>query len=140
MPGVEDSLLTRDTDADWREVGRSQPYWGVITAPQYRTENLTAANVEACYASGVADISNIVARITAATGAAPKGRALDFGCGAGRLAEAMSAHVDAVIGYDVSPGMLEKARERGGRATYVNDLPDGPFDWINSFIVFQHIP
>jgi SAM-dependent methyltransferase len=140
MPGVEDSLLTRDTDADWREVGRSQPYWGVLTAPQYRTENLTAANVEAFYSSGVDDIERIVARISAVTGAPPKGRALDFGCGAGRLAEAMAARVDAAIGYDVSPGMLEKARARGGKATYVDALPDGPFDWINSLIVFQHIP
>src|SRR5262249_28554094 len=127
MPGVEDALLDRDTDADWREVGRSQPYWGVITAPQYRTENLTAANVDAF---GVVDIDGVVARIAAATGAPPAGRALDFGCGAGRLAEAMSAHVDHVTGYDVSPGMLEKARARGGRATYVEALPDGPFDWI----------
>jgi len=140
MPGVEDSLLTRDTDADWREVGRSQPYWGVITAPQYRTENLTPDNVEAFYRSGVADIADIVRRIAAATGAPPRGRALDFGCGAGRLAEAMTAHADSVTGYDVSPGMLAKARERGGKATYVEALPDGPFDWINSFIVFQHIP
>jgi SAM-dependent methyltransferase len=140
MPGVEDSLLTRDTDADWREVGRSQPFWGVITAPEYRTENLTPANVEVFYRSGVADIDGIVARIAAATGAPPRGRALDFGCGAGRLAEAMTAHAEAVTGYDVSPGMLAKARERGGRATYVEALPDGPFDWINSFIVFQHIP
>jgi hypothetical protein len=35
--------------------------------------------------------------------------------------------------------MLERARARGGRAAYAETLPDGPFDWINSFIVLQHI-
>ena len=140
MPGVEESLLERDTDADWRELGRAQPYWGVIARPEYRTENLTPTNVEAFYLSGIADMADIVARITAAAGEAPRGRALDFGCGAGRLTEAMCAYVDSVTGYDVSPGMLERARARKGKAAYVDQLPDGPFDWINSFIVFQHIP
>ena len=130
----------RDTDADWRELGATQPYWGVLTHPDYRTENLTPQNLEAFYASGDAYIGDVVARLRRATGAAPSGRALDFGCGVGRLAEAMAGHAQAVTGYDIAPGMLERARERGGRATYVGELPDGPFDWINSFIVFQHIP
>jgi SAM-dependent methyltransferase len=81
----------------------------------------------------------VVQRLTAIAGQAPAGPALDFGCGTGRLAEAMTAHVSSVTGYDISPGMLAKARERG-KATYVDALPDGPFGWINSFIVFQHIP
>jgi len=132
--------MVRDTDADWRAIGRSQPFWGVVSQDEYRAENLTEANVEAFYLSGIADAADIVRRIKAATGEQPRGRALDFGCGAGRLAEAMAAYVDRVTGYDVSPGMLETARSRGGRASYVDALPDGPFDWINSYIVFQHIP
>jgi SAM-dependent methyltransferase len=134
------SKADRDTDADWRELGATQPYWGVLTHPDYRTENLTPANLEAFYASGGEYIGDIVRRLKAATGQQAGGRALDFGCGAGRLAEAMTTYTKSVIGFDISPGMLEEARKRGGKATYVGTLPDGPFDWINSFIVFQHIP
>jgi len=130
----------RDTDADWRELGQTQPYWGVLTHPDYRTENLTPANLEAFYASGGDYIADVARRLEAVTGKAPGGRALDFGCGAGRLTEAMCAQAQDVTGYDISPGMLAEARKRGGRATYVDALPSGPFDWINSFIVFQHIP
>lgn len=130
----------RDTDADWRELGETQPYWGVLTHQDYRTENLTPETLEAFYASGVAYIGDIVERLERATGVRPKGRALDFGCGAGRLTEAMAAHVDEATGYDISPGMLAEARKRSGKAQYVGELPPGPFDWINSFIVFQHIP
>jgi SAM-dependent methyltransferase len=133
-------LADRDTDADWRELGATQPYWGVLAHPDYRTENLTAANLEAFYATGGDHIDDVVGRLKAATGRQPRGRALDFGCGAGRLAEAMTRYATSVIGYDISPGMLDEARKRGGKATYVATLPDGPFDWINSFIVFQHIP
>ena len=129
----------RDTDADWRELGATQPYWGVLTHADYRTENLTPTNLDAFYASGEAHIGDIVRRLTILTGKRPGGRALDFGCGTGRLARAMCDHAGPVTGYDISPGMLAEARKRGGKATYVDALPDGPFDWINSFIVFQHI-
>lgn len=130
----------RDTDADWREIGATEPFWGVLTDPRFKSENLTAANVESFYGSGVDHMAEIVDRLRRQTGAPPRGRALDFGCGAGRLSEAMTAHADHVVGYDISPGMLEKARLRHGAAHYTDVLPDGPFDWINSFIVFQHIP
>jgi SAM-dependent methyltransferase len=134
------SIRDRDTDADWRAIGRAQPFWGVLTHDEFRTENLTPAAIAAFYASGAAHIADLVRRLTEATGTPPGGRALDFGCGAGRLAEAMADYADGVTGYDISPGMLDEARRRGGRAAYVDRLPDGPFDWINSFIVFQHIP
>lgn len=142
MPGVDAdiTLLNRDTDADWRELGQSQPYWGVLSHPDFRTENLTPERVEQFYASGPFHIDPMVEDLRRFTGSAPSGRALDFGCGVGRLAEAMTAYASEVIGLDISPGMLERARARGGKATYTDQTPDGPFDWINSFIVFQHIP
>ncbi|MDB5425614.1 MAG: hypothetical protein JWQ29_3030 [Phenylobacterium sp.] len=130
----------RDTDADWRELGATQPYWGVLTHADYRTENLTPANLEAFYASGTQYIGDVVRRLKAATGKQAAGRALDFGCGTGRLAEAMTRYARSVTGYDISPGMLAEAKKRKGKANYTDVLPDGPFDWINSFIVFQHIP
>lgn len=130
----------RDTDADWKRLGATEPYWGVLTHPDYRSENLTPEKVEAFYATGAEYIAGVVEKLEQVTGASPGGRALDFGCGTGRLTHAMCAYADEVTGYDISPGMLEKARARGGPATYVEALPDGRFDWINSFIVFQHIP
>lgn len=142
MPGVESDTVMRkrDTDADWRELGQTQPYWGVLSHPDFLTENITPERIEDFYASGRDYIAGIVAKLEQTTGARPSGRALDFGCGVGRLAEAMADHVGEVVGLDVSPGMLALARQRGGKATYVQETPAGPFDWINSFIVFQHIP
>lgn len=130
----------RDTDADWAELGRSQPYWGVLSHPDFRSEAITPERIEAFYETGRQYIAEIVAKLEQHTGARPRGRALDFGCGVGRLAEAMTDYAEAVTGVDISPGMLELARARGGKATYVQAAPDGPFDWINTFIVLQHIP
>jgi predicted TPR repeat methyltransferase len=39
--------------------------------------------------------------------------ALDIGCGTGLMGEALRARVDRLIGVDLSPGMIAKARERG---------------------------
>jgi SAM-dependent methyltransferase len=140
MPGADGKTLVRDTDADWRELGQTNPYWAVLSHPDFLAENITPEGVDRFYASGAPFIDEIAAGLEKATGAKPSGRALDFGCGVGRLAEAMTRYADPVTGVDISPGMLELARARGSKVTYLDHVPAGPFDWINSFIVFQHIP
>ncbi|MGZ3376393.1 MAG: class I SAM-dependent DNA methyltransferase [Phenylobacterium sp.] len=140
MPGAEAAFRVRDTDADWREVGQSQPYWGVLSHPDFLRENITPEAVDRFYDSGPIHIRPIAEELKKLTGEYPSGRALDFGCGVGRLAEAMLAFAREVTGLDISPGMLALARARGSKVTYTDRMPDGPFDWINSFIVFQHIP
>ncbi len=131
----------RDTDADWRRIGEEQPYWGVITQPEYRLEAMTPEAMERFYLSGAHDLQAAAASLKRVSGRAPAGgRGLDFGCGVGRLTEAMLNWVDEAVGVDVSPAMLARARARGGRGVYVETAPPGPFDWINSMIVLQHIP
>src|SRR5512140_2314417 len=100
----------RDTDADWRKLGETNPYWGVITHPDFLQENLTPEAVDRFYESGRHYIDQVAADLAKLTGAPPSGRALDFGCGVGRLAEAMTAYAQRVTGLDISPGMLEVAR------------------------------
>lgn len=134
--------IARDTDADWREIGRSQPFWGVLTRPEFRPENINANSLADFYATGVAFIASVAAEFERIAGVPfHADKALDFGCGTGRLTEAMAAYADEITGYDISPGMLQEARKHGaGKAVYTEQLPEGPFNWINSFIVFQHIP
>lgn len=135
------SAWVRDTDADWRHIGGTQPFWGVLTRPEFLQEALTSEALDYFYASGRSDVAGFVKLIQRTTGSAPPwDRALDFGCGTGRLSEAMLDYAGAVTGYDISSGMLEQARRRSSRIDYVDELPDGPFQWINSYIVFQHIP
>lgn len=136
------AFATRDTDADWRHLGATEPHWGVFSVPAYKRDQLTSESLERFYEAGRTDIANVAAELErAGFGPLRAARALDFGCGVGRLAEAMTAYADHVTGYDISPGMLETARLRATSAlTYVGDLPDGPFDWINSYLVIQHIP
>jgi len=133
----------RDTDADWRRLAEAEPYWAVLASPDFKRAALKDDTLDAFYASGREQIDAVAAELAALTGAPFKVRAaLDFGCGVGRLTEAMTAYAEAVTGYDIAPGMIAVARARplGGAIRYVDALPQGPFDWINSYIVFQHIP
>jgi SAM-dependent methyltransferase len=133
------------TDApahDWEIIARRDPFFGVVSAPEFRIDAMSEDAQARFYATGEGDIASILAMFDADLGARPAGgRALDIGCGVGRLAIAMANVAGDAFGYDVSPTMIELARRRAPpNLTLSTELPDGPFDWINSYIVFQHIP
>jgi ubiquinone/menaquinone biosynthesis C-methylase UbiE len=69
---------------------------------------------------------------------------LEVGCGTGLLLRRIASFASATRGVDLSPGMLEKARERGldvveGSATAL-PFADASFDVTCSFKVLAHVP
>jgi len=74
------------------------------------------------------------------------GRALDFGCGAGRSTRFLRALGYDVIGADISAAMIAKARELDPAGDYrlVRDDDHGPlgegFDLVFSGFTFDNIP
>lgn len=76
------------------------------------------------------------------------GRALDFGCGVGRVTQALAHHFKRVNGLDISPEMIDRAlshNKHPGRVEYhlnTERLPfrGGTFDFVYSIIVLQHVP
>lgn len=76
--------------------------------------------------------------------AAPQ-RVLEVGAGTGAFAERVHRELGAdVTAVDLSPRMVELARERGVSASVadVQDLPfgDGTFDCVAALWVFHHVP
>jgi len=77
-------------------------------------------------------------------------KAIEIGCGAGRVTRALAEIFGEVHGVDVSGEMVELAREalRGmpNAHVYQNNgmdlgvIPPGEYDFAFSSIVFQHIP
>lgn len=75
--------------------------------------------------------------------------ALDFGCGVGRLTQALANFFNMVDGVDISPSMIDLARKYnqfGDRVKYYlnnkNDLSifdDNSYDLIYTTDVFQHM-
>jgi SAM-dependent methyltransferase len=127
----------------WERIGQEDPYFGVLTSDRFRNDK----DHEDFFKSGAEHIERVFAAAQELTPDFAPQRALDFGCGVARLVLPLARRVPEVIGIDVSPGMLAEARSNCARAGVTNvgfcrsaaEL-DGMFDFIHSFIVFQHIP
>jgi len=76
--------------------------------------------------------------------------ALEIGCGPGRLMRPLSRHFGEIHGVDVSDQMIRMAAERlrntpnahphHSSGSDLSLFPDGKFDYVYSYAVFQHIP
>ncbi|MFN7920757.1 MAG: methyltransferase domain-containing protein [Bryobacteraceae bacterium] len=77
-------------------------------------------------------------------------RALEIGCGPGRLMRPMSRHFGEIHGVDISDRMVARARENlaGVPHAHPHHAPNSnleafasnSFDFVYSYAVFQHIP
>ena len=76
-------------------------------------------------------------------------RALEIGCGMGRILAPLSERIEKAFGVDISAEMIARARQglagRGNVEVFVtrgrlDHLDDASLDFVYSFIVFQHIP
>jgi len=134
--------MARDTDQDWIEYGEFEPYYGVLTHERFLRANLTPEILEEFWQTGRDDVRFIWNELRRLFGERVPQRALDFGCGVGRLTRAIGELVPNVLGLDVSPDMVKEGNLHvADNVRLTNNLGDErAFDWINSFIVFQHIP
>jgi SAM-dependent methyltransferase len=131
------------TDTAWGRIGNKDPYFGVFSADRFHG----GEDKDAFFHSGELHVERVLAAVRELVpGFAPR-RTVDFGCGVGRLVIPFSRISGAVVGIDVSPGMLEEARKncesRGIANVQFVSSPaqlEGRFDFVHSFFVFQHIP
>lgn len=95
-----------------------------------------------------AETEETIAEIFAHAGEVKPDRALEIGCGVGRLMAEMAGKFKHVSGVDISAGMVEEAKLylRNLKNTLVKTtdgksigFADNYFDFIYSYITFQHI-
>jgi SAM-dependent methyltransferase len=140
-----------NTDRAWERLGEIDPYFGVLAQPRFRAAANEGDARREFFASGEKHVEGIfsIIRENLDPKFAPR-RALDFGCGVGRVAIPLARRVAQVVAIDVSDSMLNEANknceEAGIRNVTLLKSSDGlenlsgDFDFIHSFIVFQHIP
>jgi ubiquinone/menaquinone biosynthesis C-methylase UbiE len=97
----------------------------------------------------IRDLEGELKRLPAAV-APPDRRALEIGCGPGRLMRPMSRHFGEIHGVDVSDEMIVQAQQKlrdipWAHAHTANGIdlaqfPPEHFDFVYSYAVFQHIP
>lgn len=83
-------------------------------------------------------------------GADPRGGfAVEVGCGPGRMTAALAERFDRILGLDVSPAMVSRAREAVPLASVdfrtidgeqLEGVADGSVDALVCYLVLQHLP
>ena len=137
------------TDRAWQQYGKDNPYFGVLSDERFRGASLCESALRDFHASGEQYVQETLALCQRHFAAPVPTKALDFGCGVGRLTLALARHFESVTGIDVSQAMLDEARTSCntlgvGNVRWCEKLEElaheeGTFSFINTFIVLQHI-
>jgi SAM-dependent methyltransferase len=131
----------------YEKLGRDDPLYAVLAREGMRHNRWDPAEF---FRTGEQEIEDVLRYADGLGVSIPRGRALDFGCGVGRLSQALADHFERVVGVDIAESMVERAREynrHGDRVEYrVNATEDlrlldsDAFDFVYSSITLQHIP
>lgn len=131
---------------DWNGLARKDAMWAVLTGP---LGSARTWDPDAFFQTGVDEIGGVLGRLRALGVSPQPSRALDFGCGPGRLTQALAGHFAHVDGVDIASTMIERAQalnRRGAACRYhvntTGDLqifPERTFDFIYSSITLQHM-
>lgn len=107
-----------------------------------------APDLERFWAEGERAVDDLLGRLGVELG--PEDEVVEVGCGVGRLTRTIAARARHVRALDVSPRMLELAREHNpglanvkwveGDGVSLAPVPDASADACVSHVVFQHIP
>jgi ubiquinone/menaquinone biosynthesis C-methylase UbiE len=132
---------------NWDELAKADPLWAILTRPDKKDNKWQIEEFFDTGRKNIADIMNYVGSIDMPP--LRRKRALDFGCGIGRLTQALADYFDEVDGVDIAPTMIELAQRynlKGDRCKYhvnrASDLklfPDNHFDFIYTLITLQHM-
>ncbi len=134
-----------DTQRNWDRFGRTDPYWAILTVPGKENNRW---NVERFFASGREEIGELIAYLDRIAPGLPRGEALDFGCGVGRLTQPLGELFAHAVGVDIAPSMIERARQFAANprcefvlnsASDLRAFGDNRFDLVYSNITLQHI-
>ena len=138
---------TRRLQRDWDGLATHDAFGAILRDPAHIPEPWST---EAFFATGDADVE-VILTATARHGLPHRyGRALDFGCGVGRLSRGLATRFDEVVGVDISPVMISSARELNREMSNcsfevssdsgLSRYDSGSFDLVLCLLVFQHLP
>ena len=140
---MSDQHLAR-LQRSWDTFGRDDPLYAVVSTMS------GGHDLETFLAGGHAEVAAVVEKTDLFGFAGPPwGRALDFGCGVGRVTQAIADHSGETVGVDIAPSMIEAAERmnrHGAACRYelneTTDLvrySDDTFDLVFCKLVLQHM-
>jgi SAM-dependent methyltransferase len=137
---------TRRARAFWDAQAAADPLWAVLTHPERKARQW---RLDDFMRNGEREVALLFHELERLGFGRRFASALDFGCGVGRVTQALARRCDCVLGIDISPRMVaiaEALNAYPGAVRYVSldldgvrRMASGIFDLIYSNIVLQHI-
>ena len=135
------------TRKSWERFASEDPFWAILTDPDKRNGGW---DIDEFFQSGADAIDAEMQRLSRLLPDRPTQRALDFGCGVGRLTRGLARHYQEVVGVDISARMIELANslnDAPDRVRFIHNpsadlsvFPDSSFDLVLTLITLQHLP
>jgi ubiquinone/menaquinone biosynthesis C-methylase UbiE len=129
----------------WTVLGERDPLWAILSETDKKGGGWDRT---AFFQTGVDEI-NAMLNTAESLAMVRYESAVDFGCGVGRLSQALAAHFKYVAGVDIAEPMIRRADELnrfGDRCEYIHNvaadlsvLRDESFDLVYSSITLQHV-
>ncbi len=130
----------------WEDWASLDPFYAILTDPKFRHGGGDRAEF---FETGQSMASGVLLQCDELGLAQGHGRALDFGCGVGRISAPLSQTFGEVIGLDVSPSMVAEARKVHASVTNcrfevhqgntLGHYQDQSFDLVFCVLVLQHL-
>jgi SAM-dependent methyltransferase len=127
---------------DWEEMATLDPLWAILSDPEKRSGKWP---LEEFFRTGQEEIARLMEQSQKLKLPRSRQRAIDFGCGVGRLTRALSEYFSECHGVDISGSMVETARRLNPRCQFrqgssLESFPNACADFIYSTLVLQHQP
>lgn len=132
---------------NWNKLGSEDPLWAISSHDDKKGGKW---GLDDFFAEGTGTIQFLFDEMKSNGVSFNEGKALDFGCGVGRLTQALAARFQETHGVDIADTMIHTAERLNrfkNRCFYhVNQSPDlslfpeNSMDFVLSLITLQHIP
>lgn len=136
----------KELKKNWHEFGRKDPFWAILSLPG--TEG-NKWDLDQFFKTGRLEIEEALEFVARRGVRVNFGRALDFGCGAGRLTQALAQRFEEAYGIDIAPSMIKLATEYNqypeschyqlNEESNLGCFQDKHFDFIYTCRVLQHM-
>jgi len=135
----------KNLQKNWDEFGKIDPLWSIATVDEKKDNKW---DLKEFFDTGVKIIDRIMGEIKSNKYLSEYNKALDLGCGVGRLTNPLGNHFKEVFGLDIAPSMIELAEKYKTSENckfLVNGEPnlkkfnDSSVNFVISHLTLQHM-
>lgn len=130
----------------WNILGASDPLWAIASHEEKKDGKW---DIDEFFETGINEVDAVMRCIERSGMNINFKKALDFGCGVGRLTQALANYFDEVSGVDIAPSMIGLANtynRQGKKCKYYQNssqdlglFSDRYFNFVYSIITLQHM-